>query len=331
MGKTTAMLIKIIQSIKVEKRELQAIFFCINFEAAFQAYTCAKEITNKWSIDVIHELVPSASKDPHTQIMFGSVFDAIRELESRKVDVEKVDIVVFDDGNRTMTSEKSMDCVIKKLNADAKLFYLAPTQKLHSPSHDWKKSVELKAKIEEIRKCVVQKHLFNNVDDNIQHYAVQTSGYQSKFNVLAHICDIIASKSLKAIIFCSNNKQSLELTENLSKKFGTTVLLYCGRASHNARMVQIEELNQEERSQIILATDCLSIGVDISNAAICIIYDVRYNTSLNEIPNKRMYFSLTSRIGRFGKEAIAISLVDQNQIPKFTSSFPFCQVLLIYS
>lgn len=323
-GKTSAAVIKFMNAIKIEEKSLQCLFICINYESAFQAYDLSKKLSNgAMNLELIQRIADDSHSND-TQILFGAAHDILAKIESRNINVGNIDLICFDDCERTMTSEKIKNHILQKLNETAMVMMV-------TSRHPNNASAQLvKTKLAGIRGATVQQCSVQNESyqmlKNIAQYAVEVSSEnRSKLNVITDVCDlIIRNPKCKVILFCKDKTEVKELYSEMVKKYDSNVLSFCGQESYEVRTATIEKMNEDD-CQIIVANQHIANGINISSAAICIISQVPYKSDLHT-PNISSYSNMASRVGRFGKKSIAIALISQHETQEFKNAFRFCTV-----
>ncbi len=148
----------------------------------------------------------------------------------------------------------------------------------------------------------VQKHTSNKLDiDEKVYYVDEKDKTELLINLLY---DHLQEKSL---IFFNDRFLAKEVLTTL-KKADFSVDLVHGKKSHNARIKSIESI-QKSDTKILLATDVVGRGLDIS--------DIKLVVNFEMPENKENYEHRIGRTGRQGKSGIAITFCDIPELKKF--------------
>lgn len=324
LGKTTAAVCKFMNAIEPEKKRLQCIFFCMNFECAYQAYRLSQQITNTVNAKLVNKDSFREGGAQDTQVIFGSSHDIVDYTVRYNIDWSSIKLVCFDDADRSMSFVKVENSVLKKLNPEAKIMIITSTIRMDP------KSQSLKEKLSQIRGESVEENYvtYERTQTKTEHYAVEHSSSRPKLQILNDICGLLIdtqNQKSKIIVFCKDQSQAQDLNLKMMNKYGLRVLMFCGDASYAFRAEIVDKM-MTDNVQIILTTEHLATGMNIPNAAICIMYDVPCCYPNNLQPNKKVYTFMANRVGRFGQQSIVISLMRKIDVGMFTKALPFCMV-----
>ncbi len=124
--------------------------------------------------------------------------------------------------------------------------------------------------------------------DNISQTCYSVLNFNTKINLLQHLL-IDADEYKKVLIFVSHKLSAERLYEALERKFGLDVFLTYANKSQTIRMNALERF-EEGKTRILISTDLLARGIDLSKISHVISFDApRY-------PENYMH-----RIGRTGR------------------------------
>lgn len=322
MGKTTAAVIKFMNAVKIDHKYLQCLFICINYESAYQAYSLGQKISNgSMNLQLVKR--DDANYPIGAQVIFGSAHDIVAKFESWSTDVSSIDLICFDDAERTMALEKTTNCILNKLKKTAKVV-LITSRTINDPKVKLLGEKLSKIREDTIQHCSVENE-YHNLSKEISHYAVEISSHLPRIKVITDICDLVVNNSkCKLILFCQNKNKAQDLNNELVRKYDSKVILYCGKENYEARAAFVDQMSQDN-CPIIVATEQLGNGIDVPKTAICIINFVKVLFP-DKTPDKSFYSSIASRAGRFGRKSIVISLLSQYEMDEFKKAFPICTV-----
>ena len=117
-----------------------------------------------------------------------------------------------------------------------------------------------------------------------------------KLNILRdHLSELIEAK-FNPIVFCRFIATAHYLKEQLSDEFkGVTVEVITGEITSDERQEKIEALSEAEQ-RLLIATDCLSEGVNLQDVFNAVIhYDLSWNPTRHE--------QREGRVDRFGQRS----------------------------
>ena len=102
------------------------------------------------------------------------------------------------------------------------------------------------------------------------------------------------------VIFCRYIATAEYLGEELRKKFkGYEVVVVTGEFTPSERKEKIEQLRESDKTPILVATDCLSEGINLQDQFTAVVhYDLSWNPTRHE--------QREGRVDRFGQEAPAV-------------------------
>lgn len=131
--------------------------------------------------------------------------------------------------------------------------------------------------------------------------------YEQKYKILFSILSHFQSKYKQCLIFYNQKGKGEELSSDLRSYEFSTAFIH-GDLSQDQRQLiyeQIKKLN----IKIIISTDLLSRGIDLTAVNLVINFDMPYSET--------DYYHRVGRTGRFFSNGIAFSLIQQNEEEKF--------------
>ncbi len=129
--------------------------------------------------------------------------------------------------------------------------------------------------------------------------------FNTKVNLLEMLLKTDADMS-KVLVFAGTKKLADRLYEQVDKLFPAQVGVIHSNRSHNQRLGAIKEF-QDNNTRILIATDIIARGMDISDVTHVVNFD------MPEEPGD--YIHRIGRTGRADKEGVAISFVNQIELP----------------
>ena len=133
--------------------------------------------------------------------------------------------------------------------------------------------------------------------------------FYTKRNLLIHMLNNDESMS-KVLVFMGNKSRADLLFEELDKEFPELVGVIHSNKSQNFRFRMVEEFLKGQR-RILLATDLIARGMDISNVSHVINYDMPETAEA--------YIHRIGRTGRADAEGLAVAYVEEGDEEIWTS------------
>ena len=133
--------------------------------------------------------------------------------------------------------------------------------------------------------------------DGIDHYYINCEE-NWKIDIIKDLYEQMENK--RTIIFCNSIKNIEKLNEALNGENHTMHSIIHGRMNIDQRNDIMEKFKIGE-FKILISTDMLSRGIDISGVYLIVNYDIPSNTAT--------YIHRIGRTGRFGRKGLAINLV----------------------
>ncbi|KAM4703423.1 ATP-dependent RNA helicase DDX19B [Rhinophrynus dorsalis] len=140
--------------------------------------------------------------------------------------------------------------------------------------------------------------------DTIKQYYVVCRNQEEKFEALCNIYGTITIA--QAMIFCHTRKTASWLAGELSKE-GHQVALLSGEMMVEQRAAVIERF-REAKEKVLVTTNVCARGIDVEQVSVVINFDLPVDKDGN--PDNETYLHRIGRTGRFGKNGLAINMVD---------------------
>nr|DBA15700.1 TPA: hypothetical protein GDO54_003172 [Pyxicephalus adspersus] len=140
--------------------------------------------------------------------------------------------------------------------------------------------------------------------DTIKQYYVLCNCREEKFKAL---CNIYSSITIaQAMIFCHTRKTASWLAGELSKE-GHKVALLSGEMMVEQRAAVIDRF-RDGKEKVLVTTNVCARGIDVEQVSVVINFDLPVDKDGN--PDNETYLHRIGRTGRFGKQGLAINMVD---------------------
>ena len=137
--------------------------------------------------------------------------------------------------------------------------------------------------------------------DNIKQIGYKVPNFNTKINFLRHLLGS-DSEMTKVLIFASSKNIADELFDRMAIDFEDELAVIHSNKNQNTRFKTVEEFSSG-LSRILIATDLLSRGLDVSEVSHVINMDVP--------PVAENYMHRIGRTGRAGKKGIAITMISE--------------------
>ncbi|XP_011194870.1 DEAD-box helicase Dbp80 [Zeugodacus cucurbitae] len=140
--------------------------------------------------------------------------------------------------------------------------------------------------------------------ENIKQYYVKCMNEEDKYNAIQNIYAGITIG--QAIIFCHTRKTAGWLAGKMSSD-GHSVAVLSGDLTVEQRLAVLDRF-RAGLEKVLITTNVLSRGIDIEQVTIVVNFDLPMDAKGNA--DCETYLHRIGRTGRFGKNGIAINLVD---------------------
>ena len=137
--------------------------------------------------------------------------------------------------------------------------------------------------------------------DKIIQRAYHVPNFHTKVNLLEHLLSTDKELS-KVLVFTESKKLADRLFEHLEKKFAEQVSVIHSGLSQNNRINALKQFH-EGRKRVLIATDIIARGLDISD----VTHVINFDTS--KLPED--YIHRIGRTGRANKDGVAISFINE--------------------
>lgn len=298
-GKTLAFLLPMLQNIDNTKDFIQALIITPTRELALQITEELNKFAPSMGIYTLslyggHDIERQKSKlknNPH--IVIGTPGRIIHHIVKKTLTLSKIKILVLDEADVmiSMGFIEDVETIIRSSSSfrQTMLFSATMTKGLRRlASHYMKKPENIH---------IQSKHI---TLDDIEQIVVETSE-EGKFDTLCSLIDKF--NPFLAIIFCKTKTRAIDLEFELGKKGYECDSLH-GDLSQSRRE-QILKRFRQAKTQLLVATDIASRGLDIEGVTHVFNYDIPCDS--------KWYIHRMGRTGRAGNKGIAVTLITPDE------------------
>lgn len=154
--------------------------------------------------------------------------------------------------------------------------------------------------LDDIEPGVAQAEDANRLNTLIDRARALKSSGDPKLKTLIKHLKPLCEEGYKPVIFCRYIATAEYLAEELKKKFKDHEVIYVtGDFNPTERQERVESLKDQEKPPILVATDCLSEGVNLQEQFTAVVhYDLSWNPTRHE--------QREGRVDRFGQESKSV-------------------------
>lgn len=226
----------------------------------------------------------------------GTVLDWCSKL--RFIDPKKIKVFVLDEADVMIATQGHQDQSIriqKMLPRDCQMLLFSATFE----DSVWKFAQKVVPEPNIIKLKREEETL-----DTIKQYYVLCNSREEKFRAL---CNVYGSITIaQAMIFCHTRKTASWLAGELSKE-GHKVALLSGEMMVEQRAAVIDRF-RDGKEKVLVTTNVCARGIDVEQVSVVINFDLPVDKDGN--PDNETYLHRIGRTGRFGKQGLAINMVD---------------------
>ena len=293
-GKTAAFAIGILNQIKTESYQTQALILSPTRELADQVSAeirrIARKIPNTKVLTLcggkpMHPQLASLERAPH--IVVGTPGRILKHLNKKSLNLSKIETLVLDEADRMLDMGFYDDIitVIQKAPAEKQTLLFSATypdgiKKIsraiqRTPADLKVESVHDGDKIKQVFYQIEEPDREQTLIDVLQHYAPQSS-----------------------LVFCNRKQQCQELADLLTQRGFHALALHGDLEQFERDQVLVQFSNKS--SSILIATDVAARGLDIKDLEAVINFEVS--------PDPEIHIHRIGRTGRAGNAGLAVSL-----------------------
>nr|QBK88751.1 MAG: DEAD/SNF2-like helicase [Mimivirus LCMiAC01] len=298
-GKTGTFIIGILQKIKLDIPECQAIIISPTRELARQSISVCKSIGQYMmeDISVVSCIGGTNIRDSRkelinrTSIVIGTPGRIIDMLNRGYLYTDFVNIFVLDEADELLRSnfQEQVKSIITSLHNTTQICLVSatmPQEVIELADQFLKNPMKILIKQDKLTLEGIKQY-YINVRDN--KYKLET------------ICDLYKWISVnQSIIYANTVDRARYLKEQLEEKNFVVSVIYSKGMTMDERINIMNKFISGE-SRVLISTDLLSRGIDVHRVRMVINYDIP--------KNKESYLHRIGRSGRYGRKGIAITLI----------------------
>lgn len=319
-GKTTCFALAMLMRADPSIKETQSICVCPTRELVIQNLNVAKKLAKYTSLT----FTSTADREIHGTIkqhVFFATHGKLKEfLERRWLTLNHVKVLVFDEADHMLELTGFADDSFRLVRDTRKVSKGVQILLFSATYEDTIRDFSLKLTGDNPNFVFLPKEQLSL--DVIKQYRVEVSSLHEKYEVLSEMIFPNCEKLGQTIIFVRSRNYARTLHERLTNE-GHTCTSISGEMSYANRDKVIQEF-RDCVTRILISTDVLSRGFDVSDVSLVVNYDLPTDRETNE-PAYETYLHRIGRSGRFGRKGCAFNLVfgehDQEIIDKIEKYF----------
>ncbi|KAG8192517.1 hypothetical protein JTE90_015158 [Oedothorax gibbosus] len=298
-GKTATFSIAILQQIKTDLRETQALILAPTRELAQQIQKVVIALGDYMGAQChaciggtnVREDIRKLETGVHVVVGTpGRVFDMINRKALR---TEHIRIFVLDEADEMLSRgfKDQIYDVFRTLNSTIQVILLSatmPADVLDVTKQFMRDPIRILVKKEELTL------------EGIKQFYIAVDREEWKLDTL---CDLYETLTItQAVIFCNTRRKVDWLTDKMRSKDFTVSSLH-GDMDQKERDVIMREFRSGS-SRVLITTDILARGIDVQQVSLVINYDLP--------TNRENYIHRIGRGGRFGRKGVAINFITED-------------------
>ena len=302
-GKTAAFVLAMLSRVQPDLHYPQVLCLAPTYELAMQIGEVAmkmsqfcQDLTIKYAVR--GEIVNRGSKITENIIIGtpGKVLDWSHKFKF--FDLKKINVFVLDEADVMIATQGHQDQSIrihKNLSSHCQMLLFSATYDqavMDFAENIVSNPVTIKLRREE------------ESLKNIKQVYVDCPTEEAKYRSIANIYGVITIG--QAMIFCHTRQTVTWLAEKM-KADGHMVALLSGELTVEERLIVLNRFREGD-AKILITTNVLSRGIDIEQVTIVVNFDLPVD--INKRADCETYLHRIGRTGRFGKNGLAINLVD---------------------
>lgn len=305
-GKTAAFVLAMLSRVNPTKNYPQVICLSPTYELAIQTGEVAAKMAKfcpeiKLRYAVRGEEISKGSKLTDHIIIGtpGKLLDW--GIKFRAFDLKKISVFVLDEADVMIATQGHQDQCIrihKQLSSSCQMMFFSAT---------YEREVMEFAEYIVANPIVIRLAREQESLDNIKQYYVKCRNQDEKYQAISNIYGVITVG--QAIIFCHTRKTAGWLSGKMSQD-GHSVAVLSGDLTVEQRLAVLDRF-RAGLEKVLITTNVLSRGIDVEQVTIVVNFDLP--TDQQGRADCETYLHRIGRTGRFGKNGIAINLVDSDR------------------
>lgn len=312
-GKTAAFVLDMLSRIDFSLDKPQALALAPGRELARQTMDVVQEMGKFTPVKTLLAVpdAPGAKRSIKTtaQLIVGTPGKVQELIKYKALDPSNIKVFVLDEADNMLDQQGLGDQSIRTKNLmpkDCQLVLFSAT----FPDHVREFAGKIAPGANEIR--LKQEEL--NVDA-IKQFFMDCDSADDKFRVLLELYNILTIG--QSIIFVGKRETADKIAKQLIAE-GNKVASLHGALNPAERDEKIDAF-REGKSKVLIATNVIARGIDISQVTVVINYDLPKTQSGQ--PDVETYVHRIGRTGRFGRTGISINFVDSEAAWKDMHAF----------
>lgn len=296
-GKTAAFAIPILNQIRLDDKTLQALVLCPTRELAAQVVNEIRKWGRRYEGLQVLALTGGQSgreqaeaMDRGVQIAVGTPGRIVDLLERKRLDLESVSTIVFDEADKMleMGFADELNFIMKHAPVQRQTILFSAT---------FPDSIASLSSCYQKKPVLVKIEATSQARPAIEQY-VYDSSEEEKMNILFRI---LQQHSADSTIVFFNMKSTINAIAEKMESLGVSYACLHGDLDQRERD-RVMAMFRNGSYRILLATDVAARGLDIENLEMVVNYDFPQQTDV--------YIHRIGRTGRAGKAGVAITLAD---------------------
>lgn len=299
-GKTLAFLLPALSKINMQNNNIQVLILAPTQELAMQLVHVTREYIDEsmkvgafiGGANMKRQLERLRKEKP--QIAIGTPGRVLQLIETRKLKIHDVQIVIIDEGDELAKENaawKAVEQISHRVKKSTQFLFTSATT---SPSF-LKKIGRLGRKITHVESS---KQLIPT--EHVDHLYIQVEE-RDKIDVARRL--IHAENITKGMIFVNELQRVKEIVEKLAYK-GIKIAQLSSKSTSQQRERVLAQFHREH-IHILVATDVLARGLDVA--------DVTHIIQLDAPADANSYLHRAGRTGRMEKSGRVITLINENE------------------
>jgi len=301
-GKTLTFVLPIINEIKHDRRNIQALVLtptrelCIQVTDVFKDFGKSLEIKTTSIFGGVN-ISPQIKNISDSQIIVATPGRLLDHINRRTINLKNIRVLVLDETDKMLEMGFIEDV--------EKIIYNLPRDR---------QTLMFSATISEDAYKIARKHLKNPLmfrtkpivdTDKLNQKYYDIYNQNDKFSLLVHL--LKNSTPGLAIVFCATRKETDIVAKNLRRQ-GINASEIHGGMNQNKRLKSLDSLKRQ-KTDVLVATDVAARGLDIKDVSHVYNYDVP--------KTPKEYIHRIGRTARAGKNGDAVTLLTSRDHDNF--------------
>ncbi|KAL6759166.1 P-loop containing nucleoside triphosphate hydrolase protein [Haematococcus lacustris] len=306
-GKTTCFVLSMLSRVDPYLQETQALCTCPTRELVLQNLSVltrmAKQTTIRATSTASDDSGPSRRDRITEQVVIGTHGKLKNWASKRILNLDAIRILVFDEADEMLKADGFADDSVRLIRSIRKKNPAMQLLLFSATFNDNVKQFAMQIAPKANHVFVAKEELSLDV---IAQYIVRCPDVSAKTRVLKEMIFPNCEKLGQTIIFVRTREAARQLHKAMEAD-GYKCTSITGEMEHSQRDATVQEF-RDGVTKILIATDVLSRGFDVSQVTLVINYDVPVERD-QRTPAYETYLHRIGRSGRFGRKGAAFNLV----------------------